>query len=190
MSKTGSLHRLEWFGEMLSSSSGFRSKSLKVLQYASRLLVWWAENQKRSDVDSATISSPEPMLKGARTLGKAVGSARKIMNLGDCISDYFAMQAAIETAWADPGNATRVRNAVAAVSDFACDATTDWMLLASLTHTDDVSPRTREQPSTRWSQPSGTHLVFARHCVARHPMPGTERSRHSNRAPRRAFPSG
>lgn len=134
MAGASAIAKLQWFGDALSDSPGLRSKTLKVVQYSAKLYVWANANGLVREKDPKTAVAPN-----LKSLAKILGTSRKVMNLGDCISDFFAMREAVRSAWAEPGNPDRVREAVAAVTDFICDLTTDLQLLASMSDSPDVS---------------------------------------------------
>jgi len=133
-SAKSAIGQLQWFADALSSDAGMRSKSLKVVQYSAKLYVWAHANGLVAETKGDKTAQ-----RSAKSLAKALSLSRKVMNLGDCISDFFEMRECVRSAWAEPGNPHRVRTAVASASDFVCDATTDWMLLASMTGRDAVS---------------------------------------------------
>ncbi|KAA0156591.1 hypothetical protein FNF29_00702 [Cafeteria roenbergensis] len=135
MAGANAIAKLQWFGDALSDSPGLRSKTLKVVQYSAKLYVWANANGLVREKDPKTAVAPN-----LKSLAKILGTSRKVMNLGDCISDFFAMREAVRSAWAEPGNPDRVREAVAAVTDFICDLTTDLQLLASMSDSPDSLP--------------------------------------------------
>lgn len=197
MAGASAIAKLQWFGDALSDKPGLRSKALKVVQYSAKLYVWANVNGLVREQDPKTAVAPN-----LKSLAKVLGTSRKVMNLGDCISDFFSMREAIRSAWAEPGNPDRVREAVAAVTDFVCDLTTDLQLLASMSNSPDVSSSgvccwptcgrapawLKPAPPAREAQTADDKLApspagWNRYCLLPPPAPSSPRAREPTSPP-------